>query len=132
MSRREAIQERSQGILGQMFRDGTLSVQAIASQMGISVATVRRDMRRLASQGRLKRIHGGAVPSQPLLYEAFRHDSSFQEQVEQHADEKRRIAVAAAEMIVDGDTVGVTPGTTTTDRKSTRLNSSHLGISYAV
>jgi DeoR family transcriptional regulator of aga operon len=31
-----------------------------------------------------------------------------------HADEKRRIAVAAADLILDGDTVGVTPGTTTT------------------
>jgi DeoR family transcriptional regulator of aga operon len=114
MSRKEAIQDRSQRILEQMFRDGTLSVQAIASQLGVSVATVRRDMRHLASQGRLKRIHGGAVPSQPLIYEAFGHDSSFQEQVERHADEKRRIAAAAAEMIMDGDTIGVTPGTTTT------------------
>ncbi|MGD0499924.1 MAG: DeoR/GlpR family DNA-binding transcription regulator [Bryobacteraceae bacterium] len=114
MSRKEAMQERSQRILDRMFRDGTLSVQSIASQLGISVATVRRDMRRLSSEGRLKRIHGGAVPAQPLIYEAFRHDSSFQEQVEKHADEKRRIAVAAAELIQDGDTVGVTPGTTTT------------------
>src|ERR1035441_8061949 len=108
MSRREAIQERGQRILEQMFRDGTLSVQATASQLGVSVATVRRDMRHLASQGRLKRIHGGAVPSQPLLYEAFRHDSSFQEQDEQHADEKRRIAVADAEMIMDGRTTRLT------------------------
>ena len=120
------MRDRSQRILEQMFRDGTLSVQGVAAQLGISVATVRRDMRRLSSEGRLKRIHGGAVPAQPLMYEAFRHDSSFQEQVEQHADEKRRIAAAAAEMILDGDTIGVTPGTTTT--QVTRSIPSRAGV----
>jgi DeoR family transcriptional regulator of aga operon len=114
MSRKEAIRDRTQQILEQLFRDGTLSVEQIAEQMEISIATVRRDLRRLQEEGRLKRTHGGAVPVQPLFYEAFRHDSSFQEQLERHADEKRRIAVAAADLIVDGDTVGVTPGTTTT------------------
>ena len=51
MSHREEMRDRSQRILEQMFRDGTLSVQGVAAQLGVSVATVRRDMRRLASEG---------------------------------------------------------------------------------
>jgi DeoR family transcriptional regulator of aga operon len=52
---------------------------------------------------------------EPLLYQGFRHDSSFREQMEQRADEKRRIAIAAADLIEDGDTIALTPGTTTTE-----------------
>ncbi len=114
MARRENIDERMQCILDQVLRDGTLSVEQIAAQLGTSIATVRRDLQRLQEEGRLKRTHGGAVAVQPLLYEPFRHDSSFQEQMSRHADEKRRIAAAAAKLIEDGDVLGVTPGTTTT------------------
>ena len=49
-----------------------------------------------------------------VAYEAFRHDSSFQEQEGQHAEEKRRIGLAAAELVKDGETIGLTPGTTAT------------------
>jgi DeoR family transcriptional regulator of aga operon len=50
---------------------------------------------------------------EPLLYEPFRHVSTFHEQVERHADEKRRIAIAAASLVEDGETIAVTAGTTT-------------------
>src|SRR2546429_1398792 len=66
---------------------------------------------------------------EPLLYEPFRYDSLFQTRLQHRPTEKRRIGVAAAELIQEHDTVGFTAGT---DRKSTRLNSSHGYISYAV
>jgi DeoR family transcriptional regulator of aga operon len=49
-----------------------------------------------------------------VAYEAFRRDSSFKEQEGLHAEEKRRIGLAAAELVKDGDTIGLTPGTTAT------------------
>ncbi len=113
MAKKETVDERTEQILAQLLRDGTLSAEEIAIQLGTSIATVRRDLQRLELQGRLKRTHGGAVPVQPLLYQSFRHDSSFQEQLSRHAEEKQRIGAAAAELIEDGDFVGITPGTTT-------------------
>jgi DeoR family transcriptional regulator, aga operon transcriptional repressor len=106
--------ERTQRILDNLFSTGMVSVQELADRLEVSPATVRRDLELLEREGRLRRTHGGAIPVEPLLYEPFRHDSSFQEQIEQHAVEKRRIAMAAAETIAEGDTIALTSGTTTT------------------
>lgn len=114
MSRTEIVRDRTQRILEELFRTGSLSVEQISTQFAISIATARRDLEMLEKQGRLRRTHGGAIAVEPLLYEPFRHDSSFQEQIDRHAEEKRRIAMAAAELIADGDTIALTAGTTTT------------------
>jgi DeoR family transcriptional regulator of aga operon len=90
-------------------------VEQLGVVLGVSVATVRRDLQDLEDKGLLRRTHGGAISIEPLFYEPFRHDSSFQEQIERHAEEKRRIAFAAAEMVRDGDTIALTAGTTTTE-----------------
>ncbi len=107
-------ESREEHILRELSRAGSVSVEALAEQLAISVITVRRDLGALEQRGLLRRTHGGAVAVQPLLYEPFRHDSSFNEQVERHAEEKRRIALAAADLVRDGETVAFTPGTTTT------------------
>lgn len=101
-------------ILRELARVGSVSVEHLAEHFAVSPITVRRDLGGLEHRGLLRRTHGGAVPVQPLLYEPFRHDSSFNEQVERHAEEKRRIALAAADLIRDGEVVAFTPGTTTT------------------
>jgi DeoR family transcriptional regulator of aga operon len=51
----------------------------------------------------------------PLFYEPFKNDRSFMEQVKRFADEKRRIGRAAAAMIQPGETIAITPGTTTAE-----------------
>ncbi len=82
--------------------------------MKSSPLTIRRDLAILEEQGRLRRTHGGAIALEPLLYEPFRHDSTFQQEVTRCAQEKRRIAAAAASLIGDGQTIALNPGTTTT------------------
>jgi DeoR family transcriptional regulator, aga operon transcriptional repressor len=114
MATREEINRREKWILESLLRMGTLTVDEICSKFNVSVATARRDLEGLEQRGRLRRTHGGAMSIEPLLYEAFSHVSSYREQAEKFADEKRRIAIAAAEMINDGDTIALTPGTTTT------------------
>lgn len=113
MKRKGTFSDRSQLILDELQRNGAITVEEISEHLGVSVATVRRDLETLERQGRLKRTHGGAIPLEPLLYKAFRSDSSFQEQVEKNAEEKRRIAIAAAELIQNGELIAFTPGTTT-------------------
>ncbi len=114
MPRQAKVEDRKQRILLDLARNGRLSAERISAELGISIATVRRDLNELESEGRLRRTHGGAIPLEPLNYEAFKHDSSFQEQIGQHADEKRQIASVAAELVRESDTIAMTPGTTTT------------------
>jgi DeoR family transcriptional regulator of aga operon len=49
-----------------------------------------------------------------MLYEPFRHVSSFQEQEQKCAAEKRQIGLRAASLIADGEIIAIGAGTTTT------------------
>lgn len=102
-------------ILRELRHAGSLSVESLREKLEVSLATVRRDLQELEDRGLLRRTHGGAIPIEPLFYEAFRLDRSFQEQVGSFAEEKRRIAQAAADFISPGDTIALTAGTTTTE-----------------
>ena len=108
-------QARFMAILTALQKSGTVSVEALSNDLQVSHVTVRRDLDSLESQGLLRRTHGGAVSIEPLFYEPFRNDRSFQAQVEKLADEKRRIGRAAAALIQKGDIIALTPGTTTTE-----------------
>jgi DeoR family transcriptional regulator of aga operon len=109
---RSGTGERGQLILEQLLRTGALTIEELCERFGISVATARRDLDQLEKQGRLRRTHGGAKAVEPLLYEPFRHVSTFQVESDHYAEEKRRIGIAAAALIQEGDTIAVTSGTT--------------------
>jgi DeoR family transcriptional regulator, aga operon transcriptional repressor len=95
-------------ILELLARDGSVSVGALAADLGVSEATVRRDLQILGDQRLLERSHGGAIAhgtahELPVRYRTGR------------SDEKQRIAHAAAELVEEGTAVGLTGGTTTTE-----------------
>jgi DeoR family transcriptional regulator of aga operon len=106
--------DRTEEILKELLRTGEVSVSDLVRQLNVSPATVRRALRSLERKGLLRRTHGGAVALEPLLYEQFRHVSSFQEQEKHRVLEKRRIGLAAAELVADGETIAIGAGTTTT------------------
>ena len=106
---------RTADILRELRQAGSVTVESLSDKLGVSLATVRRDLQEMESRGLLRRTHGGAIPIEPLFYEPFRHDHSFQDQLGRFADEKRRIALAAASLVSPGDTVAFTAGTTTTE-----------------
>jgi DeoR family transcriptional regulator of aga operon len=108
-------QHRFHAILTALQKDGSVTVEELSSRFGVSVVTVRRDLDMLEQQGLLHRTHGGAGSIEPLFYEPFKKDRSFQEQVERQANEKRRIGRAAAALITPGQTIAITPGTTTAE-----------------
>jgi DeoR family transcriptional regulator, aga operon transcriptional repressor len=100
--------ERLGRILELLARDGTVTVSALAGELGVSEATVRRDLQALGDQRLLERSHGGAVAhgtahELPVRYRTGR------------SEEKRRIARAAAELVTDGAVIALTGGTTTTE-----------------
>lgn len=113
MATQREIGKRGQRILEELLKTGSITVEQICDEFNVSVATARRDLENLELMGRLRRTHGGAISLEPLLYEPFRHVSSYSAEVNMCAEEKRRIAIAAAELIEDGDIISLTPGTTT-------------------
>src|SRR5919197_2491596 len=106
--------QRAEYILQELLRNGEVTVDILAERLNVSAATIRRDLSELERQGLLRRNHGGAHPVTPILYEPFRNLSSFQEQEQKCAAEKRRIGLTAASLISDGETVAIGAGTTTT------------------
>jgi len=113
--RNDKQSNRNSFILRELRQAGSISVEDLRDKLNVSLATVRRDLQELEHRGLLRRTHGGAIPIEPMIYEAFRHDRSFQDQVDRFAEEKRRIAMAAADLISPGDTIALTAGTTTTE-----------------
>jgi DeoR family transcriptional regulator, aga operon transcriptional repressor len=105
---------RSEQILKFLLRAGTASIEEILSVAGSSAPSIRRDLARLENRGLIRRTHGGATLVEPLLYEPFRFDSSFLAREQRCAAEKRRIGLAAAELVQANETVGLSAGTTTT------------------
>jgi DeoR family transcriptional regulator, aga operon transcriptional repressor len=108
-------ENRLTSILALLQRSGSVTVEELRAALNVSVVTIRRDLNILEDRGLLRRTHGGAESIEPLFYEAFRYDRSFQVQVARFADEKRRIGRAAATLIQPGETIALTPGTTTTE-----------------
>ena len=102
-------------ILGHLHKTGSVDVEDLCKKLDVSVHTIRRDLAVLHDRGALRRVHGGAAQLEPLFYEPFRSDRSFQEQLESFPEEKRRIARAAASLVNEGDIVAATAGTTTTE-----------------
>ncbi|WP_213807482.1 DeoR family transcriptional regulator [Granulicella sp. dw_53] len=106
--------DRANQILRLLLQKGTSSVEDLAASVVSSTASVRRDLIKLEKRGLVHRTHGGVELAGKLTYEPFRFDAAFPLREERFADEKRRIALAAAEMVSDGDTIALSPGTTTT------------------
>jgi DeoR C terminal sensor domain len=71
--------------------------------------------RRSLSPNLLRCTHGGAASIEPLFYEPFKKDRSFQAQIERQANEKLRIGRVAASLIAPGQTIAITRGTTTAE-----------------
>ena len=113
--RSERRSNRTKSILSELQRTGSVSINDLCQRFDASVATIRRDLQQLEEQGLLRRTHGGAVSIEPLFYEAFRKDAAFVDLVGRYPEEKRRIGQAAAELVQQGNSIALTPGTTTTE-----------------
>lgn len=97
--------ERKALVLELLARDGRVVARDLAERLDVSDDTVRRDLRELAAEGRLIRVHGGAMPVSPAT-----QDFTARRSV---ATESRRVvAAAAAALIEPGSTVFVDGGTT--------------------
>lgn len=105
---------RAKEILKLLLRHGKTSVDDLTAALSASPASIRRDLARLEGRGLVHRTHGGAMLSSGSIYEPFRFDASFHVREDRFAAEKQRIAHAAAALVKEHDTIGLSAGTTTT------------------
>lgn len=97
--------QRKQHLLDVLHRDGQIVAKALSATLGLSEDTIRRDLRELAAEGLLQRVHGGALP-------ASRATADFAGRQQLVPDEKAAIGRAAARMVAPGQVVFVDGGTT--------------------
>lgn len=102
-----SIAERHKYILEKLRRDGYIKVVDIASELGITSVTVRKDLQTLEDQGLLSRVHGSASLVNPLVADR----SVFQKELE-NKEQKEAIAMAAARLIEDNDSIMIASGST--------------------
>lgn len=97
--------QRKKLLLAALKRDGQLVAKTLSEQFDVSEDTIRRDLRELAQEGQLQRVHGGALPASPAVA-----DFSVRRGIESSA--KTAIAKAAARLIKPGQIVILDGGTT--------------------
>jgi DeoR/GlpR family transcriptional regulator of sugar metabolism len=92
-------------LLDLLKQDGKIVAKSAAAQLDVSEDTIRRDLRELAGDGLLQRVHGGALPASPAMadFAARQHIST---------DDKSAIGRAAAQLIQPGQVVFIDGGTT--------------------
>ena len=102
------VRVRREEICNIAAQRGSIGVAELARRFGVSEVTLRTDLQALESEGRLTRVHGGAISS----YKAY-CDMSFKQRFSANERQKRAIAAAAARQIEDNDCVMLNAGTTT-------------------
>src|SRR5258707_7846842 len=108
------VTTRTDFILQELRRNGRVDADDLSKQLTVNSSTIRRDLEKLERQNLLRRIHGGAVPVDTLSYSTYGYDLTFQKNMGKQLDEKASIALAAINLIQPGDTIALSPGTTTT------------------
>lgn len=100
-------EERRERITALVREASRVTVDELAERLSISRETVRRDLALLSEQGVLRKVHGGAVPSQTAL------ESPLGERRAAARSEKMAIGKAAAALFQPGDSLLVDAGSTT-------------------
>jgi len=90
---------RQQQIVGWLRENQASTVLDLANHFEVSDETIRRDLKSLADNGIVERFHGGV-----RLNDVGR-EAPFERRLQEQAVAKRRIAIAAAELIEDGATI---------------------------
>jgi len=93
--------ERRQSLLDILRKQPGLRVPEIAKVVGVSEGTVRNDLNALEAEGRLKRVHGGAVLTEQNQFQ----NNTFLRRFNQNVAAKLAIAREAATLVNDGDSI---------------------------
>lgn len=100
--------ERRRRIYSTLLQNGFVKVAALTRQFGVGINTIRNDLDSLAEEGKLVRVHGGAMPAEtPALR------PSYPETRETFLLEKSWIGRAAVPFVPEAGTIMIGSGSTT-------------------
>ena len=99
------VGQRRAHLLRILEETGKIVAKDVASDLGISEDSIRRDLRDLAAEGLCQRVYGGALPVSPAVV-----DYATRRSVEPSG--KRAVAAAAAGLVRPGSTLILDGGTT--------------------
>jgi DeoR family glycerol-3-phosphate regulon repressor len=94
-------------ILRLLQEEGTVTIASLAERLGVSLETIRRDVKPLAGDGTVLKMHGA------IGLPAFVGEAPFERRMRENAEAKRAIARLVAATIVDGESIMLDTGTTT-------------------
>ena len=115
--------ERRRAIVELAGRQGVVRVKDLADLFQVSEVTIRQDLGMLAEQGHLVRQRGGAIANTtPSLVTAFEQRAGL------NLDEKRRIGLAAAQLVSSGGTIIIDAGTTAMEMAKSLDNGASLTV----
>lgn len=100
-------QKRRDAIAAMLKENGAVIASDLVERLGVSLETVRRDLLLMEQQGRLSRVHGGAVEKRdmrPLLGRSERD--------REQSRNKRELSAKAASFVSEGDIIGIDSGST--------------------
>ena len=100
--------ERRRLILERVAEFQSIEAQELANELGVSVMTIRRDIKRLEQDGFLRQTYGGAT-----FHITKSVELGFNSRALQFSAQKRLIGSFAAQMIEPGQTLFLGEGTTT-------------------
>lgn len=98
---------RHAAILKAVSVSGSSSVIDLATQLGVSDETIRRDLKRMAADGLVRKVHGGVTLTDPLS------EPEFHQRLVVQSEEKKAIARTAAAQVRNGDSLMLDTGSTT-------------------
>ncbi|MDR2484105.1 MAG: DeoR/GlpR family DNA-binding transcription regulator [Treponema sp.] len=104
-------EERHQKILDHINLKGRAKVEELSRYCNVTEMTIRRDLLALEKQGLLYRAYGGALKREG---KSIWQLSTLQTRLQQHEEEKERIAIWVSQMIRDGESLMIDGGSTTT------------------
>ena len=102
------VEERKFRIREILSMQRTISASELCSTLGVTPATIRRDLEALEGEGVLVRSHGGAVSRMA----STKFQPSYETLARSNSEEKQAIAREAERFILDGDTVFLEGSTT--------------------
>ena len=99
--------KRHSDILRLVQEEGTITIASLADRLGVSLETIRRDVKPLTGDGSVLKMHGAiGLPS-------YSGEAPFEKRMRENSDAKRAIARHVADSIQDGDSIMMDNGATT-------------------
>lgn len=107
------VAERWNKIIQLVNERGSIRVSELSELCGVTEETIRRDLDRLETEGKLMRSHGGAMSLSPSnVQDSMQMETPYPERETENADQKQAIAEAAVALIKPNDRIILDPSST--------------------